>query len=255
MQKKSLILHKMMNFSYTTLEIVGSTNVFLQERPEKERVGMAVRAVEQTAGKGMGNNGWESAPGMNLTFSMGLDLSFLKAADQFLLSEAVPLGLLEVLDPLVPDAGLQLKWPNDLVCEGRKLCGILINSTIHGAMMGTSVIGVGLNVNQMEFQPWPTRPVSLKRILGREVDLDPLWHQLVESIARQVEQLRTPEGITQIQTQYLNRMYRYRQWADYEVKGNPVRRFITGIDAFGRLLTMTESGETECYDVKQIRFN
>lgn len=255
MRKNSLILHKMKNFSFTTLEKVGSTNAFLQERPEKERVGMVVRALEQTAGKGMGNNGWESAPGMNLTFSMGLDLSFLAAADQFLLSEAVPLGLLEVLDTLVPDAGLQLKWPNDLVCDGQKLCGILINSTIHGSMMGTSVIGIGLNVNQTEFQPWPTHPISLKMILGHDIEMEPLLHQLVESVDRKVELLRSPEGVAQSQSQYLKRMYRFQQWADYEVKGTPVRRFITGIDSFGRLLTMDESGGTECYDVKQIRFN
>ena len=91
----------MSKITYIELEKTTSTNAFLLEKPELVRVGIVAFAREQTAGKGMGTNRWESAPGMNLTFSMGVDMSFLKAADQFLLSMAVPLGMLDVLDAFV----------------------------------------------------------------------------------------------------------------------------------------------------------
>lgn len=242
-----------MPFGYLHLEKTASTNAYLQEMPEQERVSRVVFADEQTAGKGMGSNTWESGAGLNLTFSMGLDLSFLQASNQFLLSQAVPLGLLDVLDGMLAEPA-QVKWPNDIVVDGRKLAGILINSTIHGAMMGVSVIGIGLNVNQMRFQDWPTHPVSLKGLLGHEVELEPLLHQLVEAVGKKVETLPTPEGIAKIQKEYLGRLYRYRQWAEYEVEGCRVRRFITGIDPFGRLETMDESGMRLVYDIKEIRF-
>ena len=242
-------------FRYLRLEKVGSTNAYLQEMPEQERISCVVFADKQTAGKGMGSNGWESAPGMNLTFSMGVDMSFLKAADQFLLSQAVPLGLLDVLDRMLPEGkGTFVKWPNDLVVEGGKLAGILINSTIHGMDMGVSVIGIGLNVNQMRFQDWPTCPVSMKMILGRDLALEPLLRQLVEAVDLRVQSLRTKEGVAQIQNDYLRRLYRYHAWADYEVGGQTIKRYITGIDSFGRLETIDPAGNGFVYDIKEIRF-
>lgn len=244
---------------YLFLDQTESTNAFLLEKPEPERVGLVVYAREQTAGKGMGANTWESASGLNLTFSMGVDLSFLKAADQFLLSMAVPLGMIDVLDAIVERGmgsadSLMVKWPNDIVFRGQKLAGILINSTIHGQMMGVSVIGIGLNVNQIQFQDWPTHPVSLKMILGHEVELEPLLRRLVDAVDRRVQLLRSVEGVASIKKDYLDRLYRYRVWADYEVDGVKVRRFITGIDSFGRLETIDESGERLVYDIKEIKF-
>lgn len=229
---------------------VASTNTFLLEMSEEERVGKVIFVEEQTAGKGMGSNIWESFPGLNLTFSIGVDMSFLKAADQFLLSQAVPLGLLDALDL----ESLMVKWPNDLVYDGRKLCGILINSTIHGTMMGVSVVGIGLNVNQMEFQDWPTHPISLKMILGEEIELEPLLRQLVEAVDHRVRQLRTDEGVAKIKNDYLNHLFRYHQWGDYETKEGRVRRYITGLDQFGRLETLDEEGKKAVYDIKELMF-
>lgn len=252
----------MTSFSIKYLEIVDSTNAYLLKTPEKERVGMVVCARVQTDGKGMASNVWESAPGENLTFSMGADLSFMKAEDQFLLSQAVPLGMLDVLDTIivgqthrsVPTGMLSVKWPNDIVVDGQKLAGILINSTIHGDDMGVSVIGIGLNVNQMRFQDWPTHPVSMKMILGVEVDLESLLEQLIAAIDRRIQQLRSPEGIDSIQSAYLQRLYQYRQWADYEVDGKKVKRCITGLDPFGRLVTLDMEGKEYVYDIKEIKF-
>lgn len=249
-----LFLHKMTKFSFTYFKKIDSTNAFMAELPEKERVGAVVFAREQTAGKGMGTNSWESRPGENLTFSMGEDMSFLPAADQFLLSQAVPLGLLDVLDVMLPMSKLTVKWPNDIFFEDRKLCGILVNSSIHGSEMGVSVIGIGLNVNQMHFQDWPTHPVSIKMILGQEVALEAYMSQLVEAVDRRVQLLRTDDGMSKIQHDYLNRLYRYHTWSDYEVNGQKVKRFITGIDAFGRLETLDESNQQCVYDIKEIKF-
>lgn len=243
----------MMKKTFITLEKTVSTNTFMLEMPEHERVDVVVCAREQSGGKGMGSNVWESAPGLNLTFSMGADMSFMKAANQFLLSQAVPLGLLDVLDTML-SGEVFVKWPNDIVIDGRKLCGILINSTIRGLEMGVSVIGIGLNVNQMSFQNWPTHPVSLKMLLGREVALEPLLHLLVDAVEHRIEMLRSPEGVAKIKKDYMDRLYRNRIWADYEVAGQKVKLLMTGIDSFGRLETLDESGKSRIFDIKEIKF-
>ena len=238
---------------YFHLEQTDSTNAFLQ----RQQLGTDIRnwvvsANEQTAGKGMGSNGWESEVGKNLTFSLALDSSFLPAERQFLLSEAVALGLIHVLDALLPKEKLHIKWPNDVFYENHKLAGILINSTIKANMMDVSIIGIGLNVNQMQFQNWPTHPISLQRITGKEYDLEPLLKQVAESVAKETESLKNDAAA--IEKEYLQRLYRYRTWADYEVGNKVLRLFMTGIDAFGRLMLVDETDNPYCFDIKEIKF-
>ena len=235
------------------LEQTDSTNAYLQRKQSEADIrNWVVSADEQTAGKGMGNNGWESEVRKNLTFSLALDMSFLPAERQFLLSEAVAVGIIETLDKILPAEKLHIKWPNDIFYENRKLAGILINSTIKANMMDVSIIGIGLNVNQMQFQDWPTHPISLQHITGKEYDLQPLLEQIAESVYNKVELLKTKPDI--IEADYLKRLYRYHTWADYEVDGKVLRLLMTGIDPFGRLLLMDEADKTYCFDIKEIKF-
>ena len=232
---------------------IDSTNAFLQRKQSGCDIrNWVVSADEQTAGKGMGSNSWESEVGKNLTFSLAADMSFLPAERQFLLSEAVPLGIVEVLNKLLPVEKLSIKWPNDIYYGNRKLAGILINSTIKASMMDISIIGIGLNVNQIQFQNWPTHPVSLKLITGKDFELQPLLEQLAEHIIIKVEQLKS--NPTTIEQDYLKRLFRYRTLADYEVGGKVLRLFMTGIDPFGRLQLVNEQQTVCTFDIKEIKF-
>jgi BirA family biotin operon repressor/biotin-[acetyl-CoA-carboxylase] ligase len=238
---------------YVHLEQTDSTNAYLQRQQSGCDIrNWVVSADGQTAGKGMGSNTWESEVGKNLTFSLALGVDFLPAGRQFLLSEAVALGLVQALDALLPSEKLLIKWPNDIYYENRKLAGILINSTIKANMMDVSIIGIGLNVNQMQFQNWPTHPVSMKMIAGKDFELQPLLEQIAEHIIIKVEQLKY--NSTTIEQDYLKRLFRYRTWADYEVEGRTMQLFITGIDPFGRLLLVDETNKTYCFDIKEIKF-
>jgi BirA family biotin operon repressor/biotin-[acetyl-CoA-carboxylase] ligase len=238
---------------YVHLEQTDSTNAYLQRQQSGCDIrNWVVSADGQTAGKGMGSNTWESEVGKNLTFSLALGVDFLPAGRQFLLSEAVALGLVQALDALLPSEKLLIKWPNDIYYENRKLAGILINSTIKANMMDVSVIGIGLNVNQMQFQNWPTHPISLKQITGKTYDLQPLLEQIAVHISNKVEQLKSNPAL--IEQEYLQRLFRYHTWADYEVDGETLRLFMTGIDAFGRLMLVDEADNPYCFDIKEIRF-
>jgi len=242
-----------MSLAYIHLQTTDSTNAYLQRmQPEADIRNLVVSTDEQTAGKGMGTNGWESAKGQNLTFSLALDTSFLPAGRQFLLSEAVPLGIVEVLDGFLPVEKLFIKWPNDIYYDGHKLAGILINSTIKANMMNTSIIGIGLNVNQMKFHDWPTHPISLKQITGKDYELQPLLEQIAESIVAEVERLK--KNSPAIEQDYLSRLFHYRTWADYWVGEKTLRLFMTGIDPFGRLLLVDETSKPYCFDIKEIKF-
>jgi BirA family biotin operon repressor/biotin-[acetyl-CoA-carboxylase] ligase len=238
---------------YLHFDEIDSTNAYLQRKHSEADIrNWVVSANEQTAGKGMGSNSWESEAGKNLTFSLAVDMNFLPAEKQFLLSKAVPLGIIDVLDNILPNEKLSIKWPNDIIYENRKLAGILINSTIKANMMDVSIIGIGLNVNQMQFKDWPTHPISLKQITSETYDLQPLLEQIVEHILIKVKQLNDTPAV--IEQDYLKRLFRYHTWADYEVEGKIVRLFMTGIDKFGRLQLLDEQQKMFCYEIKQIKF-
>ena len=241
-----------MNFTFQHIETVDSTNAYLQRLQGTTEInGFVVSADEQTSGRGMGNNSWESAKGMNLTFSLALDTSWLTAANQFMLSQIVPLGILNVLDSYLPAEKLQIKWPNDIYFDGHKLGGILINSTITGNHLDRSIIGIGLNVNQTQFRDWPTRPISMQLITGKTYTMEPLMKKLVTSIVDLIEREHQRASVDE---HYYARLFRYHTWADYEANGKQLRLFMTGIDSFGRLQLIDETQHPYCFDIKELRF-
>lgn len=249
-----------MDFKFRHIKTIDSTNAYLQRlQGTTEISGLVVFADEQTAGKGMGSNSWESETGMNLTFSVAIDMSWLSAAEQFTLSQLVPLGMLEVLDNYLDPEKLCIKWPNDIYYEGHKLGGILINSTIEGSNLGNSIIGIGLNVNQMQFADWPTNPISMKMITGKDYDLGPLLEELVTHIGNLAEEIREeaqngPQVRQAIDNRYYARLFRYNEWAVYEVASQSIKLFMTGIDKFARLQLVDEAQQLHTYDIKEIRF-
>lgn len=242
-----------MMFKYHHFDEIDSTNAYLQRKQSECDIrDWVVSADAQSAGKGMGNNSWESEVKKNLTFSLAVDMGFLPAEKQFLLSQAVPLGIIEVLDESLHSEKLSIKWPNDIFYENHKLAGILINSTIKTNLMDISIIGIGLNVNQIKFKNWPTNPISLKMITGKDYDLQPLLEQIAKHIIIKVNQLKS--NPTTIEQDYLKRLFRYHTWADYEANGKVMRLFMMGIDNFGRLLLKDEGQHSYCFEVKEIKF-
>ena len=234
----------------------NSTNDLLRQHPEY----VTVRTDFQTSGRGQQGNGWESERSKNLLFSTLLLRPQIAVEKQFILSMAVCVALRQaVLDTigtevLKNNAPLCIKWPNDLYAGDKKLAGILIENSLQAGHIEQSIIGIGLNVNQMQFQNWPTHPISMKMVLGKDVELEPLLERLVAAVDQRVQRLRFDDGIAEIKRDYLERMFRYRQWGDYETKEGNVKRFITGLDPFGRLETIDENGRKFVYDIKEIKF-
>ena len=130
-----------------------STNDIAAEMIQSQEVfeGTIIITDHQTTGRGQRGNSWEAAIGQNLTLSLILKPTFLRASDQFQLNVAVSLGVHEFLSQYLPE-GLTIKWSNDIYHYDKKLGGILIENTLQGYNIGYSVIGIGLNINQKQFE-------------------------------------------------------------------------------------------------------
>ena len=158
----------------TRFKTLDSTNLYLQNLLNKgENIDNHIIVAEfQSSGKGQGRNVWHSEDGKNLLFSIALDMSFLKAEDQFLLTQMISASMINVLKNYLPEESLFIKWPNDIYFKDSKIAGILIKNEIKGMMLGTSIIGIGLNVNQTTFDDNLPNPISMKMITGKDYDLE-----------------------------------------------------------------------------------
>src|ERR1035441_10550859 len=135
-----------------TLDSVASTNNFAKDMLSNTRPveGTAIMAKEQYAGRGQMGNAWETESGKNLTCSFILYPEFLEADKQFFLNMAVALAVKDFCEHVLHDE-IKIKWPNDIYYHDKKLGGILIENSISGNKISSSVIGIGINVNQTAF--------------------------------------------------------------------------------------------------------
>src|SRR5680860_150521 len=152
------------------LKDVESTNNYANQLIlSNAEEGTVVLAQFQKKGRGQQGNQWESQSGKNLLASIILYPKFLKAGNQFLISKMVSLGLVEYLRHEVRD--VSIKWPNDIYIGNKKIAGILIENAIKGRNLFSTVIGVGLNLNQKNFLSDAPNPVSLYQLTGKEYNI------------------------------------------------------------------------------------
>jgi len=180
------------------LDRVSSTNDYFKEqlsnfKPLEE--GSAIMTIDQYSGKGQRGNTWLSQPGKNLTISFVFYTSFLKITDQFLLNVCFSLGLTNWLQSILK-LPVKVKWPNDIMVHQRKICGILIENQLKSGSLRSSVVGLGINVNQTNFGPeLSERVCSIKGLLDATEDfnIDDLLPGLFYHLQVQYELLRAGE--------------------------------------------------------------
>ncbi len=177
------------------LDRVSSTNDYLKEqlsnfKPLDE--GSAIMTIDQYSGKGQRGNTWQSQPGKNLTISIVFYPTFLAIEDQFLLNVCFSLGLTNWLQSTLRQS-VKVKWPNDIMVDQQKICGILIENQVKKSSISSSIIGIGVNINQTNFGTELTQRVcSMKGMLGQEDDLsiDQLLPSLFQHLQMQYELLK-----------------------------------------------------------------
>ena len=206
-------------------------------------------ALEQTDGIGQRGNHWESAPCENLTFSLVLHPSFLPAAHQFKLTEALSLAVADCLAKHLDGTTPLVKWPNDIYVGGGKICGMLVSNRLAADAITTAICGIGLNVNQRRFPQGVPHPTSLALLTGRDTALEPLLHELLGCIHQRYSQLQAG---TDLEGEYLGRLMNLGRPARYRYHDAEIEATITGLDPHGRLLLSAADGRKLCCGMKEI---
>ena len=179
------------------LESVDSTNNYAMARIHEGLAsdGMVCLAHHQWAGKGQRGKTWSDEPGQNLMMSLVIKPSPLSLNQQFMLSAAVALAILELVKEY-QNKNWKIKWPNDIYWNDRKAGGILIESVVTGQSWHWAVVGIGLNLNQSFFPSEIPNAVSLNQITGNRYDPVAIARELVTRIMKQISILhKTPDQI------------------------------------------------------------
>ena len=241
-----------MEWHIIKLQETRSTNTYLDsidtECPQQE--GCVVTTHTQSAGRGQRGNSWEAEPGKNLTFSYLLRPEGVAPQEQFILSQAVSLAVVDVLSRYAQ--GFSVKWPNDIYYHDSKIAGILIEHNLSGMSISRTIVGIGLNINQQQFISDAPNPISLQQITGREYDLDAMLAEVLE--ATTIRYAQCVGDRKQLQLDYAAALYRKDGFYPYRDAQGEFMATIREVQPDGYLVLCDTEGRVRQYAFKEVAF-
>lgn len=209
-----------------------------QVHQRKARHGDLFFALEQTAGKGQHGRRWLSKKGENIMASIVLDTSLLSPEALFPLNMAMALGARDFLEEHT-NGDCSLKWPNDVYWRDRKAGGILIENNWMGSNWQFAIVGIGINLNQVEFEPMAKKAVSLRQITGKYVDPIEAVRQLAGKLEIRWQELLAGRNAELLHA-YNEVLFCRNQWVRLKVKEELIDTRIKAVTLKGELVTENE---------------
>lgn len=236
------------------LETVDSTNNYARAlmRDKMPIEGTVVTADLQKNGRGQRSNSWVTEPGLNLTCSYLLRPAFLAAKDQFLLSAAVALAVHDAVSKLVGSSKVTIKWPNDILVGTKKLAGILIENSLRAMNLDTSIIGIGINVNQTKF-PDGLNATSLKNLSQNDHTIDHVMNTLSSCLEKRYLQLRERRNEA-ILKEFNQNLFAFGEQRKMRVNGTEQHYRIQGVRPSGELQLEDANGRNSLHQNHEIEW-
>ena len=234
------------------LNAIDSTNSYLRNLINKEVIKdyTVVVANYQTKGRGQMGTVWNSESSKNLTFSVFKDICEFNFEHPFYISVATSLAIIKTLQSFsIPK--ISVKWPNDILSEDKKICGILIENVIKQGSLKASIIGVGLNINQTEFEGLP-KASSLKLLSGKTFNQDEILHVILKHLKHYFVVLKR-EGYDVLKEEYESYLFRKNKPSTFkDAEGSVFSGFIKNVSETGNLQVLLEDDIIKEFDLKDI---
>ena len=235
------------------LDAINSTNDYLKGLLQQQFVEnfTIVTAENQTDGKGQMGSKWSVQAGKNLTFSVLVKDLLLEVNHIFHLNVAVAVSIIEALS-FLEIKELAIKWPNDILAGGKKIGGILIENSLKSDGEIFSIVGIGINLNQQNFENLP-KASSLSILLKRDINKEAVLISIVECLTRNVS-LILNKNTDSLWEKYHSCLYKKGIPMPFEnLKGNKFMGIISGVDQSGKLQLVLEDDFVESYEIKEIK--
>lgn len=237
------------------IDTLPSTNDYLKEqianfKPLEE--GTAIMARAQTRGRGQRGNQWNVEASKNLTFSFVLYPSFLDVHSQFYLTVFVSLAISTWLKKFCDN--VKIKWPNDIMIGDKKICGILIENSIGGKNIKSSIIGIGLNINQTNFEEPLQKATSLRLETGAiaEFSVEIVLKEILQALSEEYYKLTSSEKKSLLR-KYNDQLYRGKEKFNYIIDNEVVDGVICAVEEDG-LLQLKVDEEVRKFAFKEVKY-
>ena len=148
---------------------------------------------------------------------------------------------------------IAIKWPNDIYWRDCKISGTIIENTISARHIADCIIGTGVDVNQEVFRSDAPNPVSLKQILGHDVDRMKLLKDIVRRIDAYLEEIRNG-NYEKIATLYMSYLYRSKGFYAYRDKDGRFEAAVVEVEDDGHLVLRDREGRVRSYAFKEVEF-
>ena len=219
--------------------------------------GFAWVAGHQSAGKGQRGNQWLAQPNQNLLVSFLLQPGHEALDHQFYLSKSIALGIVQGLQTWSQQQfgetlPLAIKWPNDIYLAGKKLGGVLIENNFQSGRWAFSIVGIGLNINQLDFQD--LRAISLKKYTQdpQSIAIEAIFQAISQGIENEYERFKNRE-FQDLDKDYHMHLFQRMIEATYEDMDGNFEGKILEVNAQG-LLCMEKNNARKWYDLKELCF-
>ncbi|MCZ8090298.1 MAG: biotin--[acetyl-CoA-carboxylase] ligase [Flavobacterium sp.] len=234
------------------LSAIDSTNDYLKQLSREKKLDnfTIVVANEQTKGRGQMGSKWVSEVGKNLTFSVLVKNVMIPNEKLFDWNIVVALAVLAVLERHEIQK-VSIKWPNDIMADSKKVGGILIENVLKSGESFDSVVGIGLNLNQTNFEDLP-KATSLKSLTNKNYDIFETAEEIVKKIEEKYQQL--DKSMTVFWNKYHEKLFKIDKPLAFEdSKNNRFMGIIQGVTHDGKLQVMLEDDSITFFNIKEIQ--
>ncbi len=235
------------------VDAIESTNTLAREwlNTNKNESPICIIASNQTSGRGQRGATWVSNAGENLTFSVIYPKPSVEICDQFLISAAVGLQIIKALK-LLNINNLKLKWPNDIMADGYKIGGVLIENVLQNNVISASIIGIGLNINQVHFPNLP-KAASLKNLTGTIYSTEEVLSLVLEQLELMIVS-NNNSFFKNVLKEYKENLFRRKKASTFQLKdGSLLTGIILGVTPSGLLKLKVEDEEIRTFDLKELK--
>ena len=216
------------------IDAISSTNDYLKQLYLKKNIydNFLIITNNQTEGKGQGGSSWESEPKKNLTLSIYKDLKKNKLKNPFIINLIISISIIETLKKYnLPN--LKIKWPNDILSASKKISGILIENFFQREFLISSIIGIGLNVNQISFKK-AKNAISIASIKKKKIDLTEVLNILTKKISLKFHEIDNLK-INDLINEYESLLFKKDKFSKFNINNKIIEGLILGVNQSGKL--------------------
>lgn len=195
--------------------------------------GLAILSSFQTAGKGQHNKSWHSKKDESILLSIIANAREMPADNIFLLSMSIAVACAQFFTDHT-GATTYIKWPNDIYCNDKKAAGILIEPILRGGVCQYAIAGVGMNINQHDFEVGINHAISMYMITEMKLDIVKLATALKETIMESINFcFAFPEKTV---NQYNALLYKKDDFATFSINHKTAQHKIVGVNNKGQII-------------------